>query len=228
MEEIPDDEPATPKTPTRNRPADTTTANVPVTPKQQPKPKTKKPGGDFWGNLGKAVGDAIRTNQTGGTQPGTGNPPPVYPPEGQQTGGVWSLVSVTVTPANPPSDSGVTWNYSREGASAQYTLYNGDRASFQWSIPPQQFDSRGFIVSVAAQGSPAANSRIAVTIGVSGYGLASDTPSDQQGASVTAENSPATAQKSVRFAPVSNASEIEVRIAFQWAITYIYKYRRVQ
>ncbi len=59
-------------------------------------------------------------------------------------------------------------------------------------------------------------------------GLTTDTPGDQQNASVLAEGSTKSAQKSVTFKPAPNATEVEVKISFQWAISFTYKYRRAQ
>jgi len=87
---------------------------------------------------------------------------PVEQKKGPVTGSQWILESVTQSPVTPPQG----WSYSSGSASLQ--IYNGDRASFTWTPPPQQIDSNGFTVSMSAQGNPAApNGRLAALIGVS-------------------------------------------------------------
>lgn len=216
VEEIPDDHLAKPTT--EVKPKTTTSSNPP--PVKEQKPKAKNPGGGFWENLGKAVGTAINeANKPAGNQQ----------PAGNQPGGVWNLVAVTVSPETPSRSGGVIWDYTTQGSSATYALYNGDKASFQWTRPPQQIDGNGFSVSISVWSNPAPRSRLHAVISVSGSGLNTDAPSDQQGASAHGENgSPASDQKSVRFTPQPNASEIEVVVAFHWSVRYTYKYRRAQ
>lgn len=166
--------------------------------------------------------DHTNTTPTGGeNQPGVQQPPTQRQPTGER----WTLVSVTVNPETPPQG----WRYNAQSSSAQFTVYQGDQAAYQWSPPPQEIDSSGFTISLGVQGKPIPNSRVAATIGVSGSGLTTDTPSDQQGANVVAETTSGTsAQQSVTFKPTPGASEIEVRISMHWAITFTYKYRRAE
>jgi len=146
---------------------------------------------------------------------------PVDQKKGPVTGSQWILESVTQSPATPPQG----WSYSSGSASLQ--IYNGDRASFTWTPPPQQIDSNGFTISMSAQGNPAApNGRLAALIGVSTSGLQSDTPSDEWSAYAKSDSGPSSAQKSVTFKPGGSYSDIEVNINIQWAIKFTYKYRR--
>jgi len=62
----------------------------------------------------------------------------------------WVLESVTVSPEIPPQG----WTYSAQSSSANYVIYNGDKADFQWTPPPQQVDSNGFTVSLSVQARP--------------------------------------------------------------------------
>ena len=228
VEAIPDEVVATSRPPTRSRPANTTAARtrnrreppqveeipkVAVKP-NRPRARAERPG-------------TTNTTSTGGrNQPTTQRQPPT---QRQPARGVWTLVSTTVSP-EIPAKGAVTWEYTSQGSSAHYTLYNGDKANFQWTPPPQQIDSNGFTVSLSVEGIPGPNSHtIAVFMNVSGpRGLISDTPVDQQGAYVKAENGRRAAQKSVAFTPMPIASELEVSITLFGSITYTYKYRRAQ
>ena len=136
--------------------------------------------------------------------------------------GKWILESVTVSPETPYSP----WTYSAQSSSAHYGLYNGDQADFHWTVPPRQIDGNGFTMSVGITGTPAPNSRIATTIGVSESGFTSDIPRDQQGVSVLADGSSKSDQKSMTFKPAPSASELEIKVSFQWAISFTYKYRK--
>jgi hypothetical protein len=138
--------------------------------------------------------------------------------------GNWTLVSVTASPQTPSQG----WNYNTQSSSAHMAIYNGDQADFQWTQPPQQFNSSGFTISLSVTGKPVQNSGISALIGVSGSGLTSDTPDGEQSANAKALNgSSATAQKSVTFKPASNSSDIEVKIVLMWgSVSFIYKYRR--
>ncbi len=228
VEPIPPEVVATSKPPRRSRPADTTAARtrnrtqqpqVEAIPKVAVKPnrptaRRERPG-------------ATNTPSTGGgNQPTTQRQPPT---QRQPAGGVWTLVSTTVSPETP-AQGAVKWEYTAQGSSAHYTLYNGDKANFQWTPPPQQIDSNGFTVFLSVEGIPGPNSpTIAAYMNVSGpQGLTSDTPADQQSAYVKAENRRDNAQKSVAFTPTPNASELEVRITLFGSVTYTYKYRRAQ
>jgi hypothetical protein len=168
-----------------------------------------------------------RSDNTNTTSTGGGNQPRIQepPPQRQPAGERWTLVSVTVNPETPPQG----WRYNAQSPSAQFTEYQGNQAAYQWSPPPQEIDSSGFTISLGVQGRPVTNSRVAAVIGASGSGLTTDTPSDQQSANVVAETaSGASAQQSVTFKPAPGASEIEVRIAMHWAVTFTYKYRRAE
>lgn len=135
----------------------------------------------------------------------------------------WVLESVTVSPEIPPQG----WTYSAQSSSANYVIYNGDKADFQWTPPPQQVDSNGFTVSLSVQARPTPNNRLAAIISVSGAGLNTDTPRDNQSAYAKAESgSAASAQASVTFKPTPNATALELKIGMMWAITFTYKYRR--
>jgi hypothetical protein len=137
----------------------------------------------------------------------------------------WVLESVTVSPETPPQG----WSYSAQSSSAHYTIYNGDKADFQWTPPPQQIDVTGFTVSLSVQARPIPNNRLAAIISVSGSGLNTDTPQDGQNAYAKAENgSAASAQASVTFKPTANSTGLEVKIGMMWAITFTYKYRLAQ
>ena len=136
--------------------------------------------------------------------------------------GKWILESVTVSPETPYSP----WTYSAQSSSAHYGLYNGDQADFHWTVPPRQIDGNGFTMSVGITGTPAPNSRIASIIGVTETGFTSDIPRDQQGVSVLADGSSKSDQKSMTFKPAPSASELEIKVSFQWAISFTYKYRK--
>jgi hypothetical protein len=166
---------------------------------------------------GGVRGPGGRTGSSGGSD-GTDT--------GQAVAGRWILQSATVTPPTPPQG----WNYNPQSSSAQYTVYNGDKANFQWTPPPQQIDGNGFTVSLSVQANPIPRSRLAALIGVSGSGLTSSTAGGEPNAYAIGENgSSASAQKSVTFKPASGASELEVKVGMMWgAATFTYKYRRAQ
>ena len=133
----------------------------------------------------------------------------------------WVLESVTVSPETPPQG----WTYSAQSSSAHYTIYNGDKADFQWTPPPQQIDATGFTVSLNVQARPIPNNRLAAIISVSGAGLNTDTPRDDQSAYAKAESgTAASAQASVTFKPTANSTGLELKIGMMWAITFTYKY----
>jgi hypothetical protein len=136
----------------------------------------------------------------------------------------WTLVSVTSYPSTP----GQGWSFNSSGT-AHLDVYSGDKADFRWTPPPNQFSSNGFTVSLSVTGTPAPNSRIAALIDVAGYGLDTDSPTDQRSAYATPPSGPASAQRSVTFKPSSSASEIEVKIVLMWGgVTFRYKYQRSQ
>jgi len=139
--------------------------------------------------------------------------------------GRWTLVSVT---AAPETRSG--WSYSAQSASAQMKIYNGDRAAFQWTPPPQQFDGAGFTIALNAQSIPAPKSRIAVLLCAGLSGLATANPNDNRCAEANGQDgASASGQRSLTLKPQSGASEIEVKISMMWGeVNYTYKYRRVQ
>jgi hypothetical protein len=158
---------------------------------------------------------------TGETEDGsttTGGDDGIIKPPGA---GRWVLESVTPSPVTPPQG----WSYSSGSASLQ--IYNGDRATFSWTPPPQQFDSNGFTVSLSAQGNPATpTGRFTALISVDGSGLQSDTPSEEWSAYAKADSGSSSATKSVTFKPVASSSTIEVTITIQWAIKFTYAYRK--
>lgn len=148
----------------------------------------------------------------------------VTPGSNNGSGTTWTLVSVTSSPATP----GQGWSFNSSGT-AHLDVYSGDKADFRWTPPPTQFNNNGFTVSLSVTGIPAPNSRIAALIDVAGYGLDSDTPTDQRSAYATPPSGPASAQRSVTFRPSSSASEIEVKIVLMWGgVTFRYKYQRSQ
>jgi|GEM_PF-3745096 len=147
--------------------------------------------------------------------------------------GNWTLVSVTVNPPDPDKVWGdKPWTYSAQSTSASLRIYNGDKMEFQWTAPPQQITSNGFTISLSSQVKTVPNSRqVGALIGVEGYGLTSDIPADQRRAyaySGDIAGVSSSAQKSVTFKPVANASEIEVRVGMQYNVTFTYKYKRAQ
>ncbi|CAN5582726.1 hypothetical protein BH20ACI3_BH20ACI3_38060 [soil metagenome] len=212
------------------------------------KPRTAQPQGDINPITGKPrtarpqveeiPEEAVRPNRarTGenpGSVIGTAQQPST---QRQPIGERWILESATVSPENPrvtwPDG---TWTYSAESSSAHYSIYNGGiQADFQWTPPPQQIDSNGFTVSLSVQATDGTGGRITMGISVSGSGLNSDTPNDEEHRSASASadkmagRPSANAQKSVTFKPIPNTNEIEVRVHMGWAVTFTYKYRRVQ
>ncbi len=136
--------------------------------------------------------------------------------------GTWTLVSVTTAPATP----GQGWSFNAQGGTAHWDIYNGDKADFQWTPPPQQFNSNGFTVSLNVQSRPLPNSRLAALIGVGAYGLTSNNPNEQS-AYANAPEVNASASRSISFKPTSGASEIEVKIELMWgSVKCYYKYRK--
>ena len=143
----------------------------------------------------------------------------------------WTLVSVTVNPPNPKETwTHNEWNYTAQSSSAHYSIYDGaTQIDFNWTPPPQQINSNGFTVSLNVQAKTTGGQVIAAIIGVSGSGITSDTPNDDAHRNAYAYgNGSANAQQSVTFKPTANASEIEVKIGLQWAVTFTYKYKRAQ
>ncbi len=148
----------------------------------------------------------------------------VTPGNTNDNGTIWTLVSVTSSPETPSQG----WSFNSSGT-AHLDVYSGDKADFRWTPPPNQFSSNGFTVSLSVTGIPAPNSRIAALIDVAGYGLDTDSPTDQRSAYATPPSGPASAQRSVTFKPSSSASEIEVKIVLMWGgVTFRYKYQRSQ
>jgi hypothetical protein len=137
--------------------------------------------------------------------------------------GTWTLVSVTTIPEKP--DPG--WSFNAQGGTAHWDIYNGDKADFQWTAPPQQFNSNGFTVSLNVQSHPLPNGRLAALIGVGSSSLTSDNPNEQS-AYANPPSGPSSASKSVNFKPTSSASEIEVRVELMWgSVKCYYKYRKM-
>ena len=90
----------------------------------------------------------------------------------------WVLDSVTVSPKNPKETwTHNEWSYSVQSPSAHYSIYDGAyQVDFNWTPPPQQFNSNGFTVSLNVQAKTTGGQDIAALISVSGSGLTSDTP----------------------------------------------------
>lgn len=147
----------------------------------------------------------------------------------QAAGERWTLVSITANPKTPQVTGSSKWAYSEQSSSAHFELYNGDQADFQWTKPPQQIDSNGFTVSLNVQAQPKGKGRVAAIIGVTGTGLTTATPRDQQAVQVIGEEgSSGNGQRAVKFKPIPGASEIKVDISFMWAIKFTYLYQRAQ
>lgn len=138
------------------------------------------------------------------------------------TGGpTWSLVSVTMTPANP----GPAWKINPQAGTAHMDVYTGDKADFQWTPPPQQFDRNGFTVSLNVQSKPLPNSRLAALIGLGGD-INTDSPNDQ-GAYASPPSGPASASKTLQCKTRYDPAEMEVRIELMWGdVKIYYKYKR--
>ncbi len=135
--------------------------------------------------------------------------------------GNWVLVSATAYPEKR-SD----WTYSPQSGTSHMDVYNGDKADFQWTPPPQQFGSNGFTMNLNVQSRPAANSRLAALIGVGTSGLNSNNP-NKQSAYANAPSEKASDQTSITFTP-SGSSEVEVRVELMWGdVKIIYKYKKM-
>lgn len=145
---------------------------------------------------------------------------------GNGGGGTWVLVSTTVDPPDPkvvwPHNE---WNYSAQGSSAHYSIYDGAyTVDYSWTPPPASFGSGGFTVSMNLQGKAANNAVIAVTMGVSASGLTADKDADHMGVYSSANGS-AGGSQSVTFKP-GTSGHVEVKVSMGWAVTYTYKYER--
>ena len=138
-------------------------------------------------------------------------------------GSTWTLVSTTSVPATPYQG----WSFSAQGGTAHWDIYNGDKADFQWTAPPQQITSNGFTIMISSKSTPAPNSRLAVLIGLGGYGFTTDSPTDQ-GALANAPEGQPSAQRTMKFIPSATATEIEVRIELMWGdVKFYYKYKKM-
>ncbi|MBL7725133.1 MAG: hypothetical protein JNK27_13355 [Chitinophagaceae bacterium] len=158
------------------------------------------PTGKIWNSTRTACVDAININPVAGT---------------------WTLVSVTTSPENP----GKAWNLNARGGTAHMDVGNGDKGDFQWTAPPQQFNSNGFTMSVNVQSKPAPNSRLAALIDVGGYGFTTDSP--DKSAYATPPSGPANASRSFLVKPNTSSSEIEIRVELMWGdIKIYYKYKK--
>jgi len=148
------------------------------------------------------------------------------PTVGGVSGVRWVLDSATVRPETPNPD----WKYSAKSGTAQRIIYNGDTSTYQWTMP-QEFDLSGFSVSLNVQVQPAQDSRMSSVISIgAGYGMTTDTPSDQM--NVYAGSKPddptgtgASAQKTITFKPGPSASTVQIVVALHWGgvvFTYVY------
>jgi hypothetical protein len=175
---------------------------------QTQKVECRCPDGKIWNSTMTACIDAKPSLPGGG---GTGS---------------WTLVSVTVSPEDPNKVWGNhEWTYSGQSPSAHYSIYNGAfQVDYNWTPPPQQFNSNGFTVSLNVKGTATGGQAISGIISVSTSGVASDTQGDQS--AYAAGTGSASAQKSLTFKP-TNSSDVEVKVSLGWgSVTYTYKYRR--
>jgi hypothetical protein len=138
----------------------------------------------------------------------------------------WILESVAVFPAKP--DPG--WSFGgSQASSAQLTVYNGDKAVFQWTPPPQQIGTNGFPVSLSAQGQPANPAgTVAALISVTATGLEANLPSNEWSAYARTESGPSSASKQLNFKLIPSAYEVTVQVSLMWGgLGFIYKYRKI-
>ena len=153
--------------------------------------------------------------------------PPVSQPVSKPTGPHWTLVSATVSPETPNKD----WTYSAKSTTAQRLIYNGDKSTYQWTLP-QQIDGNGFTMSLNVQTQPGPGYQMSSVISIAGSGMTSDTPRDEQGAYARSTGQPgqgASAQKSVTFKPDPSASELHITVALHWGgVVFRYTYRRAE
>ena len=210
---------------TRPRPAGTNRTGAGTGTKRQPE---VEPIPDVEDTKTQSAGDAStrRTTPVAPNNP-TDNSTSKKPTAGGVSGVQWVLDSATVRPTPPPPG----WRYSTESSSAELSYENGDKASYQWTLP-QQIDLSGFAMSINVRTQPSPSSRMSSVISIAGGGMASDTPTDQQGAYARSAEQPGVGtsdQKTITFKPGPSAEELQLTVALHWGgVVFRYRYRRAK
>jgi hypothetical protein len=181
----------------------------------------------------QSAGDLLRrrtSRDTSSNSTDNSNSTSKKPTVGGVSGVRWVLDSATVRPETPNPD----WTYSAKSGTAQRLIYNGDKSTYQWTMP-QEFDLSGFSIPLNVQVQPGKDSRMSSVISIgAGYGMTTDTPSDEMGA--YAGNKPddptgtgASAQKTITFKPGPSASTIQFTVALHWGgVVFSYVYIRAK
>ena len=169
------------------------------------------PNGKVWNNNRTACVDPPGNNNNNNNN------------QNNQGGPTWTLESVRTVPATPAPG----WSFSEQGGTAHNDIYNGDKANYQWTPPPQQFNSNGFTMSLNAQCQPMPNSRMAIVIDVGTSGLTSNTPKNQSAYAKTPPDGNGSASNTLTFTTNSSYSEIEIWVVMNWgSVKCYYKYKR--